>query len=242
MRARIASFGDPNRGLFLPVLGFPVKVHPSFWLMAVLAGFEGRGHPGVLIEWTLVVFVSILVHELGHALMIARWSVVHRITIHGFGGETSWRPITGVGWRERVAISLAGPGAGFALALLAYVTGLSLDVHWLLVLAVRDLLWVNVAWGLFNLLPIPPLDGGQALREALGRPFGARGEVYAARVGLAAAFAALIVAIGLEQKWAAALLCFYGFQNFQVLKLHYDLTRKTEWQSTPGSDQTRDRY
>jgi Zn-dependent protease len=186
--------------------------------------------------------MSILVHELGHALMVGRWSVVHRITIHGLGGETSWRPVNAIAWRERVAISMAGPLAGFALGLLANVFDRFAQGHWLLSLALRDLLWVNVAWGLFNLLPIPPLDGGQALREVLGRAFASRGDVYSAGVGLASAAAALIVAIGLEQSWAAVLVCFHGFQNFQVLKLHYDLNRKTEWQSNPPRDRTRDRY
>ena len=56
--------GDLNFQLF----GIPVRVHPLFWLIAVLLGISGDPQPAEILLWVVAVFVSILVHELGHAL------------------------------------------------------------------------------------------------------------------------------------------------------------------------------
>jgi hypothetical protein len=49
------------------VLGFPVRVHPLFWAVALLFGLSGNQKPVDMLLWVGTVFVSILVHEMGHA-------------------------------------------------------------------------------------------------------------------------------------------------------------------------------
>ena len=54
------------------LLGFPIRVHPFFWLVAVFLGVgtgKNETDPVELLTWVAVVFVSILIHELGHAIM-----------------------------------------------------------------------------------------------------------------------------------------------------------------------------
>jgi len=83
------------------------------------------------------------------------------IRLHGFGGATYHRGrLTPFG---RICISLAGPCAGFIGSFpLWFVT---VPEGWGFVdVLVGQLLWVNVGWGLINLFPALPLDGGQAVQ------------------------------------------------------------------------------
>ena len=68
------------------VAGIPVRVHPLFWLIALLLG--AAGDPLLLPAWVLVIFVSILIHELGHALAFRRVGQDSRIVLHMAGGLT----------------------------------------------------------------------------------------------------------------------------------------------------------
>ncbi len=177
------------------IAGFPVRVHPLFWLMGVILG--ARSGSGIqLVIWILVIFVSILVHELGHALMMRRFGQSARIVLYMMGGlaipeSSAWGgvPSRSRSPSEQILISIAGPAAGFLLA--AFVVGLifasggsfqldfsrSLFAPWNFILPenandhwydlVHCMLWVNVFWGIVNLLPVYPLDGGQIAREVL---------------------------------------------------------------------------
>jgi Zn-dependent protease len=116
-----------------------------------------------------VIIVSILVHELGHAFVARRMGLGPvRIVLHGFGGLThfSKRPDN----RQGVIVSLAGPVAGMALGILSWLIAgaiLGPQSHFLTVLGFQLLIWINIFWSFFNLLPMYPLDGGQVLWHAL---------------------------------------------------------------------------
>lgn len=124
---------EPNRtpyDLSFSVLGFPVRVHPLFWLMCLLMG--GTQDPKGIVITILVFFVSILIHELGHALMMRRFGRDCHVVLYGMGGlaiEGSGNPYASsyhprgdrrTPW-EQIYISLAGPMAGFTLAGLVLV-------------------------------------------------------------------------------------------------------------------------
>ena len=108
-----------------------------------------------------VILVSLLIHELAHAGTIGALGFgPSRILLAGMGGLTinqrRARP-----WQE-LLISLAGPLASFAIAGVVAVSG-SKDLLFPL------MLWqVNLVWGIFNILPVAPLDGGHAVRHFLG--------------------------------------------------------------------------
>lgn len=177
-----------NYDLCFSIAGIPVRVHPMFWLLAVILGYS-EDLKQVLI-WVAVVFVSILVHEMGHAFTMRRFGEQPHVLLYMMGGMAYSYSSHG---RSRntfvqIVISAAGPAAGFALAgmtvaaVYAYGGAVTLDfsgesfIPWvihlkpsepfnlLLYVLISDMLWVNIFWGLLNLLPLFPLDGGQIAR------------------------------------------------------------------------------
>jgi Zn-dependent protease len=189
-KRKCALIGEPSptqADLHFPLFGIPVRVHPFFWLMAAFLGANiTGGQPELMFFWVLTVFVSILVHELGHALLIRQFGGRPWITLYAMGGLAS-SSASRIDPRAHIKILLAGPGAGFLLAAVI-VALLRLSGHsvqfvfgWPFIIAwhfsplgstrlnefVDYLLLVNIWWGLFNLLPIWPLDGGQLTRDAM---------------------------------------------------------------------------
>lgn len=184
----------------------PVRVHPFFWLAGTLMGSElfRRDTMLLFLLWMGVLFFSILVHELGHAWAAIRSGARSNILLYAFGGLAFYSP-SPRHRLERILISFAGPLAGFLLAfiacLLLAVSGHPARFEWdgswfpniqidpRLPLALQffldRLLFINIGWGIFNLFPIWPLDGGHIARELFlaQRPWD--GERLALQLGLA---------------------------------------------------------
>jgi Zn-dependent protease len=155
------------------LFGFDVEVQTSFWLTSALFGFlVFRENLALVLAWTVVVFVSVLVHELGHAVMIRRLGIEPQIALHGMGGTTSWQQVLPVSRAQRIVISVAGPFAGFAFAAVVYgverVLPGSVGAQPLVAVVLSLLFYVNLLWGAINLLPVLPFDGGHVLEHALG--------------------------------------------------------------------------
>ncbi|MCA9606085.1 MAG: hypothetical protein KC619_10850 [Myxococcales bacterium] len=177
------SESDAPRGHFA-LFGFPVRIHPFFWVIAVMFGASGLGASWTteaLVRigiWVGVLFVSILWHELGHAFAMRRYGYSPFIVLHGMGGATAWgagpaRPSPKV----RVVVSLAGPFFGFLLGgVVALAWWLSPPVsHWALLELFQLMVGVNLIWGACNLVPMVPWDGGHALHGALDHFTGGKG-------------------------------------------------------------------
>lgn len=169
------------------LLGIPVRVQPFFWVIALLiapasASIFG-GFSALVVAWVAVVFVSVIGHELGHALVARGFGAQVDMTLHGLGGYTRWHTPGDIGPWRRVVVAAAGSMTGFALAGVAWLllrsgliparTVLSTAFNWFVV--------VNLLWGVLNWLPIRPLDGGHIFLGLLQGTFGERG-VRAANV------------------------------------------------------------
>ncbi|HEY7544427.1 MAG TPA: site-2 protease family protein, partial [Blastocatellia bacterium] len=150
----------------MKVFGIPIRTEASFFVMTLFLGM-GRGFDAVLLaEWALIVFISILVHELGHGLAGRCLGLSPEIRLHSMGGATHFPGGKGVQPSRHIVISLAGPFSGFLFGGITLMLRSILDPHTLLLRTLfADLLWVNFGWGLFNLLPMLPLDGGNVMKS-----------------------------------------------------------------------------
>ncbi len=197
----------------------PVRIRGLFLIMAGVLGMS-LGAPERVAIWIAIVFVSVLVHELGHAFVGRLFGLAPQIELHGMGGTTSWIEPRDVGPARGIAISLAGPFAGFAMAALLFAAArLGFHPqHPLLSGAFDQAIQINLYWGIFNLAPLLPLDGGNVLRGALNLVTKGRGEKPARIVsilmgGVLLAFAALVGAV-----WLGALGAFFTWANVQAYR------------------------
>ena len=186
-------FVDPERtqyDLKFRLFGFAVRVHPLFWLVMALFGSnlldQGLSH---LLIWIAAAFVSILVHELGHALAFRRFGTDAHIVLYAFGGlAVPWHTVAGRG--RRIVVALAGPLAGFALLGLVY--GSNQALNWAgpeapppMNRLYRSLFFINLYWNILNLLPVFPLDGGQVCRELCSKWSRRRGTRISLEISIA---------------------------------------------------------
>ena len=205
----------------------PLEIGPQFWLGSALLGggvATGPNSIALLLIWVACVFVSIVVHEMGHALAARQCGVQPAVELLWLGGVTRmFGPRLTRG--QNLWVTFCGPAAGFALYLAAlavdrwfYPEASRLQLHYGAMTPglaaggiVNFLLWINFWWTVFNLLPILPLDGGQLLRDTLGP----RHQKATEAVGVFVA-GSLAVYLALRGSWwNAALLGYLAFLNFQ---------------------------
>jgi Zn-dependent protease len=117
--------------------------------------------------WIPILFLSVLIHELAHAAMIGIFGYgSSEIVLTGMGGVTINRR-KAKAWHD-LLISLAGPFSSFGIALLCDYLGDTVRIvqtDEMLRAFVPRMEAANMWWGLFNLIPVAPLDGGHAVRE-----------------------------------------------------------------------------
>lgn len=201
------------------LLGFPVRVDVSFWIVAAMLGAT-RSDLSLLLVWVAVVFVSVLIHELGHATLARVYGHEPSITLYSMGGLTAWRPRPDFGPLRQVTVSLAGPMAGFAFggAVFGIAPALPPDAPFAIQVAVRDLLWVNFGWGLLNLLPVLPLDGGHALRSLFHAARGRADDRLPLKISIVVGGAAAVGALLYGMFFAAMLAGTFTYENFRSLR------------------------
>jgi len=164
------------------IRGIRLEVHFTFFLLLVYFGHEGwkfAGLPGL--AWgcilLLAVFTCVILHELGHSLTAMRFGVrVHRILLLPIGGMAQFDRIPREPLKE-LAITIAGPAVNFTLfGLLLFLLGsFSIDDIAALPLGLHQLGYslaaINLVMGVFNLIPVFPMDGGRIFRALLALKF-----------------------------------------------------------------------
>lgn len=229
------------------IAGIPVRVHPLFWLIAILFGSSSNSLSGLL-TWVIAIFISILIHELGHALAMRRYGQGSQIILHFAGGLTVPESISwGGGYasvaitaNQQIFISLAGPFAGFIFAGLVLAVSIASGgaiipnfvfgfIPFPIVMFptgweplgsfVISLLWVNIFWGFINLMPVHPLDGGTVSRYVLVQydPWNGLRNSLWLSV-ITGGLVALAGLIFLRSTYMALLFGLLAFQSYQALQ------------------------
>lgn len=180
------------------LFGIPIRIHPIFWISSAYLVWDGSD-PRKIIIGIAAIFVSVLVHELGHAVLSRRYGYPSEIVLYILGGyATATRFST---WKN-VKVSAAGPAAGLILfvltyGVLRYLMGAYPEVlvnNRDLEYGIRIMLFANLIISFMNLVPVLPLDGGR-IAEALMQRYGGRQSVERTMmIGIAAS--ALVVLRG----------------------------------------------
>ena len=236
-----SNLGQWNFRLF----GTPVRVKFWFWVTLLILASD-RELPGVLI-WAGVCFVSILLHEMGHVLAFRLYRRDAEVVLYGFGGlAIPRRDVVGV--VPEVVVAAAGPLAGFCLAglvtavvlltgghtfvtkymflpdvtalvsyrLLLWTHSVSLYRH--ATMLVNDMLFVNLFWGMVNLMPVWPLDGGHIARALLERwdPVDGRRKSLVASAVIGGAVA--LAGVANRNTWLAVMFGIFAVSSLQALE------------------------
>ncbi len=215
------------------LFGTPVYLTGSYFLLLLFLSWRqlaaGRMQEAFL--FAFAVTASLMVHEFGHVFAAKRNGFQSRVVFVGLGAVTIPNGES-KGW-SGVLLSVAGPAAGFLLALIMfYGFGPANQMPFLdYVLgntyANDGTLWpylqlvfvkIGVFWSIFNLMPILPMDGGHALRDFLCtfmRSHKATAIASRVSVGVSVPLAIWLFQVGFV--FGALLVGFMAWQNFESL-------------------------
>ena len=182
--------------------GIPVYISPYWFLIAgvfiliyandLAATLHGSTRFVVAAAFVVLLYVSVLIHELSHSLVARGYGLpVRRILLYPLGGFSEIEREPPTPGREFL-VSAAGPALSLALAAAGYGLMHVVSPDTITGTLVHQLMWANLVVGIFNLLPGLPLDGGRMLRAVIwkltGRPSAST---------IAAAWAGRVIAVGL---------------------------------------------
>jgi Zn-dependent protease/CBS domain-containing protein len=224
------------------VFGIPLLIDSSwFFILALVTFFYGSSLQGgelspaatwiVGFVMALLLFGSVLLHELGHSLVArSQGIIVNSITLFLFGGIASIDQESKTPG-QAFQVAIAGPSVSFTIFLFLTLMGQFAPVNEPFAAVVSDLAGINLVLALFNMIPGLPLDGGQVLKAAVWKITGSRnkGVRWSARTGQALGWAAVIFGITaylsyrrLDLLWLA-LLGWFGVRNARAYSRVVDL-------------------
>jgi stage IV sporulation protein FB len=237
-------------------LGILVRVQPWFWMTTIFMG-SNRDAGGVLI-WVAVCFVSILLHELGHVIAFGMFGEEAEAVLYSWGGLAVPKRGVRMGTFAEIVVSLAGPVAGFCfgavVAAAAMLAGAKfhLTFHTLVIpsltaylpivhpddsdllrkyywnMALNDLLFVNIYWGLINLLPVYPLDGGHASKAFLAHRDPVRGRRRALLISAIVAVAMAVFGLITRSMYLTVMFGVLAAGSAQMLEADRPLFRPSQ--------------
>ncbi|HEV2636588.1 MAG TPA: site-2 protease family protein [Actinocrinis sp.] len=201
--------------------GIPIVVSPTWFVIAAVItlyfGNElnttavdelGRGRYLMSFLFAVLLYASVLLHELAHSVVAKHFGLpVRRIVIYFLGGVSEIEKEAETPWQE-FAVAASGPGLSLVLgaggwavwAAMPKLTDQSTHLYIAVFYLVFSLWASNLVVGVFNLLPGLPLDGGRVLRAAVWaatkKPMA--GTVAAAYVGRVMAVAMFFLVFGLQ--------------------------------------------
>lgn len=198
----------------------PIRVEPAFWITIGLLGFlsntGGSASGDAVLMGTLLFvlagFISILIHELGHALMIKKYKLPTQIVLSSFGGYAT-HPGGILTRMQSFLVTLAGPliQLVFGLALLMARPYLNLPDSMIQIFYFY-LIVVSIFWAVLNCIPVLPLDGGRMLEAAMGP----RRMKTTLLISMLVAAAACVYGFSIGQPFLGIFMAMFAFQNYQA--------------------------
>lgn len=203
------------------LFGIPLYVDSSWFLVLILVTFLYGSNPewqsafGLGPAWiasfslALLLFVSVLLHELGHSFAaISQGITVNSITLFLFGGIASIDKESKTPG-QALQVAIAGPLVSFGIYIVLTLLLSTVSLPTLGEILLYNVAQTNLVLTLFNLIPGLPLDGGQVLKALVWKGTGSRiqGVRWAARVGQVLGWSAI----------ALGLLAYLGAQRLDFL-------------------------
>ena len=219
---------DPNQqGTFrFKLLGFSVSIHWSFVILPILlgsqSGVDAIDQTRSVLICIIVFFISILGHELGHALAYRSFGGSAQIMIHGMGGMAVSHG--SFNRKQKIIITSAGPLFGLAMGIICILLAILLDLNSIskyLTQFLKLMIYLNFLWSFFNLLPIIPLDGGQLLGHIMHE----RKPALRGKIGGFTAIVFGLLLFKLNYIFGAIILGYLAYQNFRAA----DRARRGYW-------------
>ncbi|HSX04114.1 MAG TPA: site-2 protease family protein [Rhabdochlamydiaceae bacterium] len=212
----------------------PIFIHPAFWVVAAIIGFfNSLTFTGTLI-WIFVILVSVLIHELGHAITAVVFGLNPRIELVALGGLTYHRGDK-LPFLKQFFIVLDGPLFGFFLFLVAFfllkVPSLAAGTSGTII---YYFYWVNLVWTILNLVPVMPLDGGQLLRIVLEGAFGLKGFKYSLIIGTLIAGLLSLAFFLFQYFLIGALFFLFAFQSYDIWRSTRNISDKDRSEDLKG--------
>ncbi|HEX2579626.1 MAG TPA: M50 family metallopeptidase [Rhabdochlamydiaceae bacterium] len=190
----------------------PITIYTSFWIMAaVIAVLLGQADMIKTVIWVPVILISVLFHELGHALTALLFGRNPRIELVAMGGLTYHDGDKLPFWKQ-FFITLNGPVFGFIIVVGVYL--LKEIPAFSAAQILEQILLVNIFWTMVNLLPILPLDGGQLLRLILEKLFVHKGIRYAFMWSAILSLGCCLLLFLTQNLLMGAIFFLFAFENF----------------------------
>ena len=229
------------------IFGVPVQVEPWFWLvMAYIGGGfyalssnSPTAYTGVLL-FMMAGFISVLGHELGHALTGWKYGGGRVwIRLWAFGG-LAYHQGGHLNRRHRCGMILAGPGVGLAMAavsigalfvifpmpealqrLVIYLQYTMIPHERMLTVFpderpiygfLNAMIWVNIWWSILNLVPVYPLDGGQFMDQFVK----SRKKMH--KVSMISCGVVILIMLSLKMTMGLLFFAYFAYQNYMGYK------------------------
>lgn len=194
-----------------------IRIEPIFFLLAFGLGWLSSGSLIGSSLFAIVVFISILIHEFGHALTAFSFGQSSTITLMALGGVTKREGEPLSTWKEFMIV-LNGPLAGIFLYFLCAWLLQSKPKSEVISYMLQVGAFINLFWTLLNLVPVMPLDGGRLFMIIMQRFFGIRGIQFSYAFGLLVAIVLGILFIFINQFLAAAFFFIFAFESFRLFR------------------------
>ncbi|MCO4760702.1 MAG: site-2 protease family protein [Myxococcales bacterium] len=221
-------YGNPTSRPMFSIAGIPVSISwMHFALMAFIAWGALKQDPKLGIGIMIILSFSILFHELGHGLVSRYFRLDPHIELVALGGVCFHKPTSRP--RDQFLITAAGPAMNFLLAAIFYFGSSSAD-GMLLQILYSGFTW-NVVLGIYNLLPIFPLDGG-VLTLIVARKVwkqGLKADRLVYKLGLGLSVILALAGLGMQMMLVTFVMAYAAVDNWRALQ---------EVQASPERHQT----